>query len=247
MTSDAAIGAVAALDDELRRGMYRFIRRARRPVTRDEAAEQVGISRKLAAFHLDKLVAAGLLRAHYAHVGAIRRVGRAPKVYEPADTEVQVSIPERRHEMLAEILTDAVVTEAAGETAGSAAIRVAAERGAEHGCALRDQLRPGRLGAERALTVLADTLTDQGFEPSREATGCVRLRNCPFHPLAARAPELVCGINHAYLTGVLDGLQADTVIAVLTPTAGECCVELRAQGLEPRTDGPLRAPGADGS
>jgi predicted ArsR family transcriptional regulator len=59
---DPAIRAVAALDDELRRGMYAFIRKARRPVTREEAAASVGISRKLAAFHLDKLVEVGLLR-----------------------------------------------------------------------------------------------------------------------------------------------------------------------------------------
>ncbi|MCA1835373.1 MAG: transcriptional regulator, partial [Actinobacteria bacterium] len=50
MQDDPAIRAVAALDDELRRGMYAFIRAARRPVTRDEAAAAVGISRKLAAF-----------------------------------------------------------------------------------------------------------------------------------------------------------------------------------------------------
>jgi predicted ArsR family transcriptional regulator len=217
---------VAVLDDELRRGMYGFIRRARRPVTRDEAAEQVGISRKLAAFHLDKLVDAGLLRARYEQVGGIRRVGRAPKVYEPTDTEVQVSIPERRHQVLAEILADAVVTEAAGETAQQAAIRVAGDRGAAAGRTLREQLRPGRLGAERALTLLHSTLAEQGFEPSRETTRCLRLRNCPFHPLAAKSPELVCGINHAYLTGVLTGLRADAVTAVLAPTAGDCCVEL---------------------
>ena len=31
----------------------------------------------------------------------------------------------------------------------------------------------------------------------------LRLRNCPFHPLAAKAPDLVCGINHAFLSGLL--------------------------------------------
>jgi hypothetical protein len=52
VTADPAIRAIAALDDDLRWGMYEFIRAARRPVTRDEAAAAVGISRKLAAFHL---------------------------------------------------------------------------------------------------------------------------------------------------------------------------------------------------
>jgi predicted ArsR family transcriptional regulator len=45
----------------------------------------------------------------------------------------------------------------------------------------------------------------------------VRLRNCPFHPLAARAPEVMCQINHAYLAGLVDGLDAPAVEAVLDP------------------------------
>ncbi|OQS15653.1 transcriptional regulator [Nocardia donostiensis] len=226
MTSEKVFGAVAVLDDELRRGMYRFIRRAGRPVTRDEAAEQVGISRKLAAFHLDKLVTAGLLRARYEQVGGIRRVGRAPKVYEPTDTEVRVSIPERRHEVLAQILMGAVLTEGADETAREAAQRVAAERGAQLGHDVRDRVHPGELGPDGALTLLESVLTDQGFEPGRTAPNCIRLRNCPFHPLAAEAPDLVCVLNRAYLTGVLTGLGADTVQATQAPRAGECCVEL---------------------
>ena len=56
----------------------------------------------------------------------------------------------------------------------------------------------------------------------------MRLRNCPFHPMAARAPGLVCGLNHAYLGGVVEGLGAgDRVVAELVPREGECCVELR--------------------
>ncbi|MGV9584780.1 helix-turn-helix transcriptional regulator [Nocardia farcinica] len=228
MTDDSAIGAVAALDDELRRGMFRFIRRMRRPVTRDEAAAEVGISRKLAAFHLDKLVDAGLLRARYESPGGVRRVGRAPKVYEPAETEVQVSIPERRYEVLAEILMGAVLDEGSGERARDAAMRVAARHGTELGERERARVRPGRLGAERALTLVQELLAAQGFEPSREGAGEVRLRNCPFHPLARREPELVCGLNHAYCAGMLAGLAADSVEAVLAPRAGECCVALRA-------------------
>ncbi|MTE14061.1 helix-turn-helix transcriptional regulator [Nocardia aurantiaca] len=228
MTSASAIGAVAVLDDDLRRGMYWYIRRARRPVTRDEAAAEAGISRKLAAFHLDKLVDAGLLRARYEAVGLTRRVGRTPKVYEPAETDVRVSIPERRYEVLAEILMGAVLTEGAGETARDVALRVATRRGTELGDAERERVTPGRLGAERALTLLQALLAEQGFEPGRTGPSCIRLHNCPFHPLAASAPALVCGLNHAYLSGVIDGLGADAIEAVLAPRPGECCVELRA-------------------
>jgi predicted ArsR family transcriptional regulator len=223
-----AIRAVAALEDELRCGMYVFIRAARRPVTRDEAAASVGISRKLAAFHLDKLVQAGVLSARYQPAGGIRKAGRAPKVYEPSGTDIRISIPQRQHGILAEILLDAVLTEGAEERAGDTAMRVARERGHGVGAMERESARPGRLGAERALTLATRVLERHGFEPAREAASCVRLRNCPFHPLAARAPGLVCGINHAFLTGMLAGLQAPAVEAVLAPRPAECCVELRS-------------------
>ncbi|CAM03961.1 putative ArsR family transcriptional regulator [Saccharopolyspora erythraea NRRL 2338] len=223
----SAVAAVAVLADDLRRGMYEFIRRARRPVGRDEAAAAVGISRKLAAFHLDKLVDAGLLCARFEPVGGIRKVGRTPKVYEPADTHIGVSIPPRRPDLLADVLLDAVLTEGEQETAAEAAMRTARERGHRLGTEERDRSRPGRLGAERTLTKAEDTLAGYGFEPDRETPTCVRLRNCPFHPLTAKSPELVCGLNHAFLRGFLAGLQARSVEAVLEPRPGECCVTLR--------------------
>jgi predicted ArsR family transcriptional regulator len=227
VADDPRIRAIAALDDELRRGMYAYIRAARRPVTRDEAAAAVGISRKLAAFHLDKLVGAGVLRAHSGQPGGTRKVGRAPKVYEPSGADIRVSIPPRSHEMLADILLDTVLAQGRGEEASRVALRVAGQRGQAIGAAERDQARPGRLGTERALTLISGLLEQRGFEPAREAPGCVRLRNCPFHPLASRAPEVVCGINQAFLAGLLDGLDAPTVEAALRPHQGECCVELR--------------------
>ncbi len=229
MKADPAIRAVAALDDELRRGMYAFIRAARRPVTRDEAAAAVGISRKLAAFHLDKLVDAGALRAHCEPVAGIRRVGRTPKVYEPAETDIRISIPQRRPDILAGILLDAVLTEGREETAQKAALRAARDSGRELGAAERHESRPGRLGPERALSLASRLLEQDGFEPARETPTCLRLRNCPFHPLVAKAPKLVCGISQAFLSGLVEGLDAPAVEAVFGPRPGECCVELRAR------------------
>ncbi|MFH9244214.1 helix-turn-helix transcriptional regulator [Streptomyces lydicus] len=223
---DAAIESVSVLGEDSRRQMFAFIRRQRRPVTRDEAAASVGISRKLAAFHLDKLVDAGLLRARYESPGGIRKVGRQPKVYEPTDSYIHVSIPDRRHELLADLLLEAVLTEDDGESAAEAALRSARRRGRELGASEREQTRPGRLGAERGLSVCERMLDQHGFEPVRETPTQLRLRNCPFHPLAAKAPELVCGMNHAFITGYLEGLKVSGVEATLAPRPGECCVQL---------------------
>jgi predicted ArsR family transcriptional regulator len=223
----SGVAAVSVLADEVRRGLYDFVRRAHRPVTREEAAGDAGISAKLAAFHLDKLVAAGLLTFRYDNPGGIRRVGRKPKVYEPADTHIRISIPERRPDVLADILVDAVLDQREGEHARAAALRTARRRGEELGATTRAGSRPGRLGPERSLTLSESVLEEHGFEPDRRAPTEVRLLNCPFHPLAARSPELVCGINHAFLGGFLDGLQTTGIDAVLAPAPGRCCVELR--------------------
>ncbi|MFH9588954.1 helix-turn-helix transcriptional regulator [Streptomyces luteogriseus] len=224
--ADRAIDSVSVLSEDSRRRMFAFIRRARRAVTRDEAAASVGISRKLAAFHLDKLVDAGLLRAHYETPGGTRKVGRQPKVYEPTDAQITVSIPDRRHELLADLLLDAVLTERAEENAAEAALRAARRRGRQAGEAARNESRPGRLGPERGLTACERLLDQYGYEPVRETPTRLRLRNCPFHPLAARAPDLVCGMNQAFLSGYLDGLEVNGVRAVPAPEPGECCVRL---------------------
>ncbi|MBC2866877.1 helix-turn-helix transcriptional regulator [Streptomyces mexicanus] len=224
--ADSAIDSVGVLSEDSRRRMFTFIRRAGRAVTRDEAAASVGISRKLAAFHLDKLVEAGLLRSRYETPGGIRKVGRRPKVYEPSGTQITVNIPDRRHGLLADLLLDAVLTEGAGENAAQAAVRTAEQRGRQLGKAAREETRPGRLGPERGLTACEHLLDRYGYEPVREAPTRLRLRNCPFHPLAAKAPDLVCGMNQAFISGCLDGLQVSGVQAVLAPEPGECCVRL---------------------
>jgi predicted ArsR family transcriptional regulator len=106
--------------------------------------------------------------------------------------------------------------------------RAAGQRGRQAGEAERAAARPGRLGAERALTLATGFLERTGFEPLRAESGLMVLRNCPFQPLSAQAPGLVCNINHAFLAGFLDGLGAASATAVLKPRPGTCCVELRA-------------------
>jgi predicted ArsR family transcriptional regulator len=210
--------AVTALADPSRRALYDHVRRQSHPVSREQAADALGMSRGLAAFHLDKLVEAGLLRARYeAPPGQPRGRGRAPKVYQAASTGLTITIPERRYELIAEILTDAVADDPAH--ADEAARREAHRRGQAVGSGLRG-------------SALLDVLAGLGFEPdSGEPTV---LHNCPFHALAARHTELVCGINHAFVTGLVEGLDAEGVSARLVPRPGACCVELATSVPEPR-------------
>src|SRR6266508_337123 len=159
--------AVAALADPSRRALYEYVRRQAHPVSREEAADAQGMSRNLAAFHLDTLVDAGLLHARYeSPPDQPRGRGRAPKVYEPATDGLAVTIPERRYVLIAEILADAVADSPAD--AERAAMRHARRRGR----ALGKELRVDGVDLR---TVLADL----GFEPEDEGDR-VRLHNCPF-------------------------------------------------------------------
>ena len=227
MGDESAVEAVAVLADPTRRALHTFVRRARDPVTREQAAAAVGVSRKLAAFHLDKLVAAGLLVAD-SHRG-LRTVGRAPKVYRPSDLTLQVAVPHRDYGLLADVLMKAIVGETPGESAHRAMLRIAAEKGVALGRRCRLDARPGRLGAERALMLLDGLLSRNGYEPYRPSPDCLRLGNCPFHELAAASPDSVCALNRAYLGGVLDGLDTSAVQAELAPAPGDCCVEIRGR------------------
>lgn len=226
---DKGAGAIAALEDDLRRRMYVFIRAQGKPVSRDEAAEQVGISRKLAAFHLDKLVERGLLTAHYARLSGRggRGAGRSSKLYEPSDLEVDVSIPERRYDIAGEIMV-AALNEDSSESPREVARRIAYDKGHAIGEEVKARLRLRPPGSERALAVAEETLATYGFEPYRVGNQ-LALRNCPFHGLSRIAPELVCGMNREFIDGLLRGLGNDNVEAALEPTPGECCVKLRAR------------------
>ncbi|HEX5532726.1 MAG TPA: helix-turn-helix domain-containing protein [Actinomycetales bacterium] len=220
------VDAVAALADPVRRSLFELVRSVPGAVTREDAAGAVGISRKLAAFHLDKLVQVGLVAVDTA--AAAGRVGRRPRVYRlTSATDVQVSIPARKHQLLAKLLLEAVTHQGPDEDGVAAALRVSRQRGRDLGSAERELRRPGRLAAERALSMLSGLLLRLGYEPSRHDARTVQFRSCPFHPLAAESPQVTCGIHHAYISGLVEGLGATTVEAILAPGSNGCCVELR--------------------
>lgn len=221
-----------ALADELRRRMYLFIRERRRPVGRDEAAQAAGISRKLAAFHLDKMVERGLLTAHYKRLSgrAGPGAGRPAKVYEPSELDISVSIPFRSYEVVGDILLDALESTQEGGSPTEAARHSAFERGKELGASVRSGLKRRLRSDKGQAEVVGEILSEKGYEPYRDEGGGVRLHNCPFHRLAQRSPDLVCGLNHAFVDGLLSGLGVNSLDAILDPRPGECCVRVQGGG-----------------
>ncbi len=227
---EQSIEAVGMLADDLRRLMYMFIRSRRRPVGRDEAAEAVGISRKLAAFHLDKLVEKGLLKAHYTRLSgrAGPGAGRPSKVYEPTEIDVAVSIPSRSYDFAGQILVDALAV--SSRRSRDAVQASARDQGVALGRNVKRERRLRKIPPKKALSVAHQVLQDRGYEPYLDERDTLRLRNCPFHALAQQSVEIVCGMNQAFIAGLLSGLGTEGVSATLDPQLGECCVRVAARG-----------------
>jgi predicted ArsR family transcriptional regulator len=207
--------------------MYLFIRRQPEPVSREEAAQEVGISSKLAAYHLDKLVDEGLLTAHYARrpgrsgPGA----GRSSKLYQPARVPLRVSLPPTAYETVGEVLIAALETKRPDESPAEAARRIGYRAGRTHGEKIASSLASRRSQSRPSLERVEQILAELGFEPHRGAHG-ITLTNCPFDLLALNNPELVCGLNESFIAGVLDASNSPKLRAILQPKPGRCCVIL---------------------
>jgi predicted ArsR family transcriptional regulator len=224
---DQQLTGLAGLGDPLRRALYRHVAERGLPVSRDDAAQAVGISRPLAAYHLDKLIDDGLLEARYQRRGGRRGpgAGRPAKHYVRADRQLELSLPARDYAALAELLAGAVEADHSG-AAQTALNRAAASLGAELG-----EEAASHPGADdhpdQVLAALRQTLAARGYEPYEDADGSIRLRNCPFDRIAAHHRQLVCGANHAMLQALTDHLDGDPPVrAVLDPQPGRCCVVL---------------------
>ena len=225
------IAGIAVLDDPVRRSLYLYVARQADAVSRDAAAEATGTARENAAFHLDKLVEAGLLEASYRRLSGRTGpgAGRPSKLYRRSAQQLHVTLPPRRYELAAEVLAQALEDPRAKRA--SASVTAAAHRaGVSLGAAGRT--RASRGSALRRVTQLLDA---QGYEPTESPRGVVRMRNCPFHAVALNHPDLVCGMNLAFMEGIVEGAAAGEITPTLDPQPGHCCVTLHAASSKSRS------------
>jgi len=218
------VEALSALDDPVRRRLFRQVE-ARGELSRDQAARAAGVSRALAAFHLDKLVEAGLLEASFRRLSGRSGpgAGRPSKLYRRSGLELDVTLPERRYEWAAQVLARAL-----GEGASEATTEALRRAARAHGEGIGQSLRKPSSKPAPPLRVAAHALGTCGFDPRLEPAGRVVLRNCPFASLREGCRDVVCGMNLSLIQGVVAGLGLERVTAALEPQPDTCCVALRA-------------------
>ncbi len=201
---------LATLDEPVRRRLYAYVEGNDEPVSRDQAAAAVTISRTLAAYHLDKLAAAGLLSISYARPAGRDGpgAGRPAKLYARSQQELSLSVPPRDYELLARLLAESVDHDSTGTV-----------RAAVHQAASQAGQAASEPGGD-----LITALRNRGYQPRADENGCIELRNCPFHRLAQEHQELVCGLNLHLIEGIVSGCGRDDAQAILEPRPGRCCV-----------------------
>jgi len=213
------------LAEPTRRGLYDLVVARREAMGRDEAAAALGVSRELAAFHLDRLVDAGLLSTEYRRLTGRTGpgAGRPAKLYRRAGGGVEFSLPQRHYERAAELMATAL--DRLGAATGLDAVaRIARERGRALGAEAAERPETTTPGVRGSFGRLLDLLRGAGYEPEVEPAGDVCLLNCPYDALVQEHRDLICGMNVAWAEGVVEGLGTSDVAAELSPEPGRCCV-----------------------
>jgi len=197
------------------------LRDAAAPVSVADVATRTQMHVNTARFHLDGLVADGLVVRRSEN----RDVPGRPRILYSASGP---AAGPRSFRLLAEMLT--------GLVSGLADPRSAAvESGRSWGRHLVERPAPSEvIDTQDATARLMRVLDDVGFRPE-EGPGLagdqeVRLHHCPFREVAERHPDVVCGLHLGLMQGALSELRAPVEVPSLDPfvTPQLCVAHLRS-------------------
>jgi predicted ArsR family transcriptional regulator len=218
------IETLAVLADPVRHALYELVVSFEPgDLSRDQAGEALGIRRGLAAFHLDKLTEAGLLQTLYRRPPGVGGpgAGRPTKFYRRSSGQIDVSIPQRRYDLMGRFLADAISRMRVQSL--PRARQAARGFGRELGAMARN--RSGApASSSRLIAAALAVLAEYGFQPVRRGRQGIILRNCPFHLLAVDYKDTVCQVNLALHEGVVESLGVTRLQAKLDPAPDRCCV-----------------------
>lgn len=207
---------------ERRKQILTIVHQAAEPVEVAAVARAAGVHPNTARFHLDALVADGVLDSTPRTSGGR---GRPHNTYRSRPGQARGTA--RRYRLLAEIL----LSQLAGT--GDDAAGAATAAGRAWGAYLAPRLAPARSASrDAALAQLIGMLDDLDFAPEpvhiephgppsrtdgADVVDSIRLRHCPFLELADPHRDLVCRVHLGLMQGALAELKAPISVTSLVP------------------------------
>lgn len=225
------VAGVGALVEPGRRALYLYVAAQPHAVSREQAANALHLPLHSVRFHLDRLVAEGLLEVEFRRLSGRTGpgAGRPAKLYRRSSRQLSVSLPERRYDLVGAVLATAIERSARDAMPiMDAVLEAAREEGQRIAAEYADDRSASRAGTEPLGKIerTAHVLAGHGYEP-RPSVREICLANCPFDRLATEHTGLVCGMNLALVRGLIDGLDIGDLSAELAPEPGFCCVRVR--------------------
>ena len=198
-----------------------------------DLAAYLGLHVTTVRFHLDQLVSGGYLVTAFERtprVGRPRKLYAAPHLDPDAETETQ-----RHYQVLAGLLAQSWPVDGGDQVTPEEAGRRWASGHADPSRASTEAaVTPGRWLAK--VGDMVDQLEHWGYTPelSTSAGGravTITLSNCPFLALARVRPDVVCGVHHGLITGVLDHVGEHDVAIEVRPFVGptRCLVKVTTE------------------
>lgn len=199
------------------------LRRAGRPLSVQEVADEVGLHPNTVRAHLDLLVDHG----HASRAAEQRATpGRPRLVY--AATGKPDEDEGRNYRLLAEILTRYLAAASPSPAAAAVEAGRAFGRGLAGDGTARDETARDQTGRDETAAVdrLVELLDAVGFAPEPAPDGVsIRLHHCPFRELAEERQDLVCSVHLGLMQGALTELGAPVSATRLLPfVEPELCV-----------------------
>lgn len=206
MSTSTAAG-VGLLSSPVRRMIVDFLANSSESgdqvqMTAARIAELLELHVSTARFHLDQLVAAGILESDFVREG----VGRPRKVYRQAAGSLAQSHDNHAMRILTELLTDSFAAQLDGEKVTP---YDAGRRWTEQHIPLESSEPATTPGAWLAkIGRVIDVLSDWGYTPNLSVsdagrTAELQLTACPFLELAHSNPAVVCQIHRGLIAGAL--------------------------------------------
>ena len=150
------------------------------------------------------------------------RAGRPAKVYSVSARSFSVEVPQTRYALAASMMATALSTGGPRADGAKSLQDVATAVGESLGDEIRREARTK--GARRE--AVQGKLKQLGYEPQVQESGEWTMRNCIFSELSVSHRELVCPMNAALVTGMLNGAHLSSLhVESRMPRPG-CCVRV---------------------